>query len=84
MILAYLFIVVAAILNTAQSGSSATLHKQMNHPILPGIVTCVTRMTALLIALVVYGWFRKRHCRVWSSGTGWLLPARGGCGSVEF
>lgn len=31
----------------------------MNRPILPGIVTYVRGMTALLIALVVYGWVSK-------------------------
>lgn len=59
MIFAYVFIAIAAVLNTAQSGCSGTLHKQMNHPILPGVVTYVTGMAALLVGLLVYGWITK-------------------------
>ena len=59
MIFAYLFIAVAAVLNTAQSGCSGTLHKQMNHPVLPGIVTYVTGMAALLAGLILYGWITR-------------------------
>ena len=59
MVFAYLFIAFAAVLNTTQSGCSATLHKQMNHPILPGIVTYVTGMAALLVGLVLYGWITR-------------------------
>lgn len=59
MIFAYLFIAIAAVLNTTQSGCSGTLHKQMNHPILPGIITYVTGMAALLAGLMVYGWITK-------------------------
>lgn len=70
MIFAYVFIVLAAILNTAQSGSSATLHKQMNHPILPGIVTYVTGMAALLVVLAVYGLFSKTPLPTWDQWRG--------------
>ena len=70
MIFAYLFIVVAAVLNTAQSGSSATLHKQMHHPILPGIVTYITGMSALLIVLLVYSWFSKTPLPSWGQWRG--------------
>ncbi len=59
MLFVSLFIAIAAVLNTAQSGTSGTLHKQMANPILPGIVTYVTGLTALLVALLLYSWLGR-------------------------
>lgn len=70
MIFAYLFIILAAILNTAQSGSNGTLHKQMNNPILPGVVVYVMGLAALVLTLIVYGWYSKTPLPTWGEWRG--------------
>ena len=54
MALLWLFIAVAAMLNTMQSGSSQTLQKQMAHPTLPAIVTYITGGLFFVLATLVY------------------------------
>ena len=50
----YVFIALAGILNSIQAGSNATLQKSLLHPILSSLVSFVTGIAALLVALAIY------------------------------
>ena len=54
MIFLYLFLVIAGVLNTIQTGSNSTMHKHLQHPIVPGLVTLSGGLLVLFVALLVY------------------------------
>ena len=87
MVLLWVFIAVAAVLNTMQSGSSQTLQKQMNHPTLPAVVTYLTGGVFFVLATLVYdavsgksvptlsGWRELAATGPWWMWVGGLLGA---------
>src|ERR1019366_6889284 len=50
----YVFIALSGILNSIQAGCNATVQKSLQHPIVSSLVSFVTGIAALLVALAIY------------------------------
>ena len=84
MIFFYVFLVFAGVINAVQSGSSNTLHKNLQHPLLPAVVTFAGGFATVFLAFAVYTFSTKAPlptARQWSSIPWWASIA-GVMGSV--